>query len=466
MAPDRAALWDAIRTFDIDGEPRALTFEARLARENGWSAAFARRAVLEYRRFVFLAATGAPVCPSEAVDAVWHLHLTYTRSYWERFCGEVFGKPLHHEPTKGGAVEGAKYRAMYAVALARYREAFGEAPPADIWPSADQRFGNAGRCLTVNTTRNWVVPKAPVRRFATVALVAAVLLATGAGCAAATEHFAAHGFRFQPEGLWLLAGVPVFVALRLWLARLRYGPQRRAAEVPDLDWVALTALPGTPERTATAALARLVGRGVAELSADGRTLAATGFEPPDLHPVERAALAALPVTNDPKSLEAVTAAVTPPVKAVRAELAARGLLANYLKQRDVIEWGIMLLLAVPFIGLVIAAAVWGGAPLEERLRAPWSPIGFALGVWLGAFAGFALDGGGPLSRLGAAARARATDRHTGTADAGLAVALFGTAGLASVPGAPLADWFPTRTGAHDTGCGVRDTSGCGSTGCG
>ncbi len=41
----------------------------------------------EYRRFAFLAATaGHPVTPSDAVDQAWHLHLTYSRDYWDRFC--------------------------------------------------------------------------------------------------------------------------------------------------------------------------------------------------------------------------------------------------------------------------------------------------------------------------------------------------------------------------------------------
>ena len=42
---------------------------------------------------------------SEQVDAAWHLHLTYTRSYWDRFCKETLGQPLHHDPTRGGPAE-------------------------------------------------------------------------------------------------------------------------------------------------------------------------------------------------------------------------------------------------------------------------------------------------------------------------------------------------------------------------
>ena len=93
MTPAAHDLYRRLREFPIDEGDPDLPFEARLARENGWAPGYARRVAAEYRRFVVLAATSAePVCPSEAVDAAWHLHLTYTRSYWARLCGEVLGR--------------------------------------------------------------------------------------------------------------------------------------------------------------------------------------------------------------------------------------------------------------------------------------------------------------------------------------------------------------------------------------
>ena len=95
----------------------------------------------EYRRFLYLAVrAGHPVTPSDAVDQAWHLHLCYTRSYWEELCGEVLGQPLHHGPTKGGRAEGEKFHDWYERTLASYREAFGEAAPATIWPASRERF--------------------------------------------------------------------------------------------------------------------------------------------------------------------------------------------------------------------------------------------------------------------------------------------------------------------------------------
>ena len=68
----------------MDEPGAALPFTSRLAREQGWSHAFAARAIREYKRFLILAMeAGHPVTPSEAVDQVWHLHLVYTVSYWK-----------------------------------------------------------------------------------------------------------------------------------------------------------------------------------------------------------------------------------------------------------------------------------------------------------------------------------------------------------------------------------------------
>lgn len=42
-----------------------------------------------------------PVTPSQDVDEVWHVHLTYLRDYWDVWCGRVLQRRLHHDPTEG-----------------------------------------------------------------------------------------------------------------------------------------------------------------------------------------------------------------------------------------------------------------------------------------------------------------------------------------------------------------------------
>jgi hypothetical protein len=135
--PDRRRpeLWNALQAFPFDEPGAPQPFSARLARENRWTPAYTRRVLEEYRRFLLLAATaGHPVSPSPAVDAAWHLHLCYTRSYWERLCGQVLGAPLHHEPAAGAPGEAARFGDWYRRTLGAYRREFGAMPPADIWP--------------------------------------------------------------------------------------------------------------------------------------------------------------------------------------------------------------------------------------------------------------------------------------------------------------------------------------------
>ncbi len=180
------ALWDRLQNLDLDGDA-ALPFSARLARENGWTTEFARRVVEEYKKFVFLAMrAGHPVSPSEEVDQAWHLHLTYTRSYWDEMCGAILGAPLHHGPTRGGREEGQKFESWYRQTLESYRQFFGEEPPRDIWPPSEIRFGEAAHFRRVNLKRAWLLPKPRLKmprvenQIKLVPLVFALILA---GCA-------------------------------------------------------------------------------------------------------------------------------------------------------------------------------------------------------------------------------------------------------------------------------------------
>lgn len=85
----------------------------------------------EYRRFLHLAVfSGQSVIPSHLVDEAWHEHLTLTRDYWERLCGEVLGQSVHHEPADGGASPDP----AYLNTLDLYARTFGEAPPPHLWP--------------------------------------------------------------------------------------------------------------------------------------------------------------------------------------------------------------------------------------------------------------------------------------------------------------------------------------------
>jgi hypothetical protein len=128
-------LWARLETMEIDPPDTTTRFQHRLKQYNKWTDEFAARVTKEYRRFLYLAArAGHPVTPSDTVDQAWHLHLIYTRHYWQELCDKILGLQLHHEPSAGGTVESNKFERQYGQTIESYKAAFGEAPPADIWP--------------------------------------------------------------------------------------------------------------------------------------------------------------------------------------------------------------------------------------------------------------------------------------------------------------------------------------------
>lgn len=208
MTSIEESLYRSLKEFDIDGGPVEFTFEERLARENGWTREYARRVVQEYKRFVFLSATaGHPITPSEEVDQAWHLHMTFTDSYWDGMC-PLLPRPLRHNPTKGGAQESAKFIDWYEKTKASYRRLLGEEPPADIWPSSEKRFG-PDRFVRVNLAENWVVPKTRLADVGKIAALLAIFSVTLAGCTVLAQASTNSGLYI----VLVLVGVVVLLAL-------------------------------------------------------------------------------------------------------------------------------------------------------------------------------------------------------------------------------------------------------------
>lgn len=159
MESSTKQLWRKIKELQISPAGAELSFEQRLARENGWSDAYTQRVMLEYRRFLMLCAIARhPVTPSDQVDQAWHLHLVYTHSYWDDLCRDILGFQLHHGPTAGGEEEGARYQGQYLATLVSYQQTFNEAPPEDIWPTVENRFKELN-FKRVNIGRYWLFPK-------------------------------------------------------------------------------------------------------------------------------------------------------------------------------------------------------------------------------------------------------------------------------------------------------------------
>ena len=150
-------LWINIDTFKIDDEKSVIKFSDKLAKENNWTHAFALRTINEYKRFIYLCCispTGAS--PSDIVDKVWHLHLTYTMNYWIEFCPNILGRELHHFPSKGGIAEKEKHSNWYNNTIELYIQTFGEIPPSDIWtiPEKHQLKNGSKQDLNLVYTQN------------------------------------------------------------------------------------------------------------------------------------------------------------------------------------------------------------------------------------------------------------------------------------------------------------------------
>ncbi|PTA69116.1 glycine-rich domain-containing protein [Deinococcus arcticus] len=193
-------LWTALQHHDL---PPALL--RRLAHTQRWTPAQTQAAAQEYRRFVFLAATCPhPVTPSRAVDEVWHLHLTFTRDYWECLT-PLLPRPLHHEPGEGSPDEAARFAAQYAQTLDAYAAAFGHPAPEELWPRPRPMAARA--------------PAAPARRTLGRVHLGALGLATVAALVAGMT------FAWSAAALWIALGVFV-VALLLARSAARPGPRR------------------------------------------------------------------------------------------------------------------------------------------------------------------------------------------------------------------------------------------------
>ena len=128
-------LWNKIAQHSIDDPRAAFPMSSKLAAEQNWSPGFTRQAIDEYRRFIYLCCVGPHgASPPPIVDEVWHMHLTYTQDYWQRFCRDTLGRDIHHHPSSGGPDEKERHDRWYADTLILYEHTFGSPPPASIWP--------------------------------------------------------------------------------------------------------------------------------------------------------------------------------------------------------------------------------------------------------------------------------------------------------------------------------------------
>jgi uncharacterized protein (TIGR04222 family) len=359
MNNDQKALLDRLDRFSPDDPASSFPFSSKLAKENGWTLDHARRVVVEYKRFAFLAMTADHVAsPSDQVDQAWHLHITYTRSYWEEFCGKVLGKPLHHEPSKGGRPEDHKYRELYIRTLKGYRDAFGEEPPADIWPPVDIRFGEDTRFVRVNRARHWIIPK-PRRllrsiRFAPLTAPLLALASCGSAAVAMVNPMDLRGPDFLKFFAVLsLATFGTGGLIRWWLR----GPGPSSVDLRQTDLTPYEAamVAGGSVQVIASALAVLVKRNAIEVllptSLGGGTFIVRS--PPDdqAHPIEHAVWNTVHEFG-PSSLASIEDESTTWMEPLRTDLEARGLVLSNRASNRIRKTGMVVALAAPLVGSI------------------------------------------------------------------------------------------------------------------
>ncbi|WP_103867301.1 hypothetical protein [Aquimarina sp. I32.4] len=128
----KSKLWEQIKNYDLDAPLSNYGFSTRLASENNWTIDFTKKAILEYKKFMYLAVISrSMVSPSEIVDIVWHQHLIFTHSY-TAFCKEV-KKRIQHKPSiHKNANEIKKFKEAKKRTTDLYNKNFGK-QPKEFW---------------------------------------------------------------------------------------------------------------------------------------------------------------------------------------------------------------------------------------------------------------------------------------------------------------------------------------------
>ena len=448
MTHEQQALWQRIRDFEIDAPGASFPFSSRLAHDKGWTPTYTARVVEEYRRFAFLAvAAGHGVTPSKAVDEAWHLHLLYTRNYWDGFCAETLGRPLHHNPSGGTGEDETKYEGWYKDTLASYLRLFGEKPPADVWPTASVPSG---------------------RRWAFLGLSAVLLT----GCSEPANLLDWHG----PAFLILFAtlyGAALLIAygLRRTLAGPADGPPAEEWELQPNDLAYLNA--GPPFALATA-LAHLTAQKAVEVDRTTRRIRIADPSVRADHPLDRAILR---VTDSPTGVRYETIAnwAKPILAEMEGSLRRQGL---WTRPSDLAP-AIVLPFALASLPLLLGAAkVLVGLDRER-------PVGFLiLGCVLGLLANMLFLSPPKRTRYGDAVLGSLRDAWPSAQNVAyrsrlepmelaIGMALYGFAALESGDYAYLRQMiFPQATASSGDGgssCGSSSCGGgggCGGGGCG
>ncbi|MCP2728526.1 TIGR04222 domain-containing membrane protein [Limnofasciculus baicalensis] len=369
MNQQQLEIYQRIQAFPLDEPDSNLPFSKKLARENGWSAEYTQRVIEEYKNFTFLAVVaGHPVSPSDRVDQVWHLHLTYTHSYWDKFCPNILQMPFHHIPSRGGNSEHDKLNDWYSKTLVSYQIFLGKAPPADIWTPLDIRCNRPETFIRVNTQENWILPQPSVNlsklrlvrwlrptQASQIATLLFFLTLTVTGCQSTLTTIPNPLDFTGPEfiSFYLLVASAV-IMLAFWL---RWYLRKPESKQPDgansLDAYEIAYLAGENERAVDAAIANLVQKGHLKLLNNNLELGTP--LPSHSHQLEQEIVQSISINGKP---DRIRQAVKSTTKLIAKRLEEGGFLVTYsqaqIAQRlPALSVGMVLLLGIAkiFVGI-------------------------------------------------------------------------------------------------------------------
>ena len=119
----------------FDGEDASTkAFATKIARKLTWKYRFARKAIWEYKKFVYLGIiSDFQVTPSKIIDQVWHEHVLFSKAYRE-FCNDVIHYAFDHNPEliPDPSLTGI-FHAQYLETIDLYKKEFGIDPPKAFW---------------------------------------------------------------------------------------------------------------------------------------------------------------------------------------------------------------------------------------------------------------------------------------------------------------------------------------------
>lgn len=359
--------YQRLQEYSLDAENAGLS--QRLVKDNGWTAGYCERVMSEYKKFVLLAMVADHVVvPSDQVDQVWHLHLTYTRSYWDEFCKKVLNASLHHEPSHGGRAEQLKYKRLYQKTLESYQRLFNETPPAEIWPSTQNRFGCELNFVRINKQQHWLIRK-PVWLWSSFpvtqkALPMLLILLLNSGCTAVLSFWQVS---IAKPGLLesiIALDIGEFALLYLGIALLLIAVSRRLyqhekRQQPDtvdndiqLDAEQLAYLVAGPERVIMVAITALLEKGCVKPDDQGKRLEVVEpCQPTDL--VERAIINALGLASkNLQDFRLVYLCSKNSTESIRKDLIAKNL---WLDNKCLLKGNLLLALPLLALGLTRTA---------------------------------------------------------------------------------------------------------------